>query len=87
MGEYPFMINDLLSIVTNYEASTGRLGLEAQVSADCGSLGKTLEFLPSGFDVSWSKALLPSVAVTVGYLIPCLLIGYFCLKLRELEQK
>ena len=27
VGEYLFMINDMLSIVTNYEASTGRLGV------------------------------------------------------------
>ncbi|MBT6155169.1 MAG: ABC transporter permease [Planctomycetaceae bacterium] len=68
-------------------AITGMLWLAAQIIPDFRSFGRVLEFLPNGFDVSWSTALLPSVTVTVGYLIPCLLVGYFCLKLRELEQK
>ena len=68
-------------------AITGMLWLAAQIIPDFRSFRRVLEFLPNGFDVSWSTALLPSLTVTVGYLIPCLLVGYFCLKLRELEQK
>lgn len=68
-------------------AITGMLWLAAQIIPDFRSFSRVLEFLPNGFDVSWSKALLPPLAVTVGYLIPCILVGYFCLKLRELEQK
>jgi hypothetical protein len=30
---------------------------------------------------------LPSVLVTIAYLIPCILLGHFSLKLRELEAK
>lgn len=66
---------------------TGMLWLAAQIIPDFRSFGRVLEFLPNGFDVSWSKALLPSLSITVGYFIPCILVGYFCLKLRELEQK
>jgi hypothetical protein len=44
-------------------------------------------YVANGFDVPWSAALLPSIAVTLGYLVPCLLIGYYALKLRELETK
>lgn len=40
-----------------------------------------------GLDVPWASALLPSLAVTLGYLVPCLLVGYFSLSLRELESK
>lgn len=40
-----------------------------------------------GLDVPWSSAMLPSLAVTLGYLLPCLLLGYFSLSLRELESK
>lgn len=41
----------------------------------------------NGFDVPWSAAMLPSIAITFAYLIPCLLIGYYSLSLRELEAK
>lgn len=45
------------------------------------------QYLPNGFDVSTSKALLPTAAVTFGYVFPCLVAGYYFLKLRELESK
>jgi hypothetical protein len=44
-------------------------------------------WVANGFDVDWSSAMLPAIATTLGYLLPCLVIGYFCLKLRELESK
>jgi len=44
-------------------------------------------YVANGFDVPWSAAVLPSVMITLGYLIPCLLIGYYSLTLRELEAK
>jgi hypothetical protein len=68
-------------------AINGMLWLAAHIIPDFRSFDRALSFLPNGFDVSWSDALQPCMAVTLGYLIPCLLIGYFCLKLRELEQK
>lgn len=40
-----------------------------------------------GLDVPWSGALLPSIAVTLGFALPCILLGYFSLLLRELEAK
>lgn len=45
------------------------------------------EFTAKGFDVPWNAALLPAIAVTIGYCIPWILIGYFSLKFRELELK
>ena len=40
-----------------------------------------------GFDVPWQGVMLPSLAITFGYFLPCLLLGYFSLYLRELEAK
>jgi hypothetical protein len=44
-------------------------------------------YVAKGFDVDFRAAILPSIAVTLAYLIPCVLIGYYALKLRELETK
>jgi hypothetical protein len=44
-------------------------------------------YVANGFDVDWNAAMLPSIAVTLAYLVPCLIIGYYSLKLRELESK
>ncbi|MEX0703314.1 MAG: hypothetical protein WD069_14565 [Planctomycetales bacterium] len=41
----------------------------------------------NGFDVSWSTGLLPALMTTLAYFIPLLLVGYYSLKLRELEAK
>jgi hypothetical protein len=41
----------------------------------------------NGFDVSWSASLLPAIATTLAYILPCILLGYFSLQLRELEAK
>jgi len=45
------------------------------------------EFTANGFDVPWDAALLPALALTIGFVIPCLVLGYFSLKARELESK
>ncbi|OAI57051.1 hypothetical protein AYO47_08390 [Planctomyces sp. SCGC AG-212-M04] len=47
----------------------------------------TTEYSANGFDVPLDAALLPGIATALAYLIPCLLIGYFSLALRELEAK
>lgn len=44
-------------------------------------------YVASGFDIPWGGAMLPALSITAGYIIPCLLIGYFSLSLRELEAK
>jgi hypothetical protein len=44
-------------------------------------------YLAKGFDVDFMAALLPSIAVTLAYVVPCVLVGYYSLKLRELESK
>lgn len=44
-------------------------------------------YLANGFDVPWDSSLLPAVVTTLGYFIPCLLLGYLSLASRELEEK
>jgi hypothetical protein len=44
-------------------------------------------YVAKGFDVDFRAAILPSIAVALAYFIPCVLLGYFALKLRELESK
>jgi hypothetical protein len=44
-------------------------------------------YVANGFDLPWSTALAQCVAMTAGYVIPCLLVGYYSLTLRELEAK
>ncbi|MEX2287549.1 MAG: hypothetical protein WD648_10705 [Planctomycetaceae bacterium] len=45
------------------------------------------QYAPNGFDVDWQAGMLPVIFVTLAYLVPCVLIGYYSLKLRELESK
>ena len=44
-------------------------------------------YVANGFDVPWNVAIFRSLAITIGYLVPCLLVGYYSLTLRELEAK
>ncbi len=45
------------------------------------------EYVANGVDVPWDATLLPSIAVTLAFIVPCLLLGYFSLQLREMEAK
>lgn len=45
------------------------------------------DWVARGFDVPWEGIMLPSLAITLGYFLPCVLLGYFSLSLRELEAK
>ena len=44
-------------------------------------------YVANGFEVPWGAALLPSIAVTLAFVIPCLILGYFAMQLREMEAK
>jgi hypothetical protein len=63
------------------------LWLVQQIIPDFSSFSRLSKYLPNGFDVDWNSALLPSIAVTLAYLLPCFLLGYMSLRLRELEAK
>lgn len=45
------------------------------------------KYVANGFDVDWSAAIVPSLATAIGYIIPWMIVGYYSLKLRELESK
>lgn len=45
------------------------------------------EFVANGFDVPFDVSLLPSIMVTTAFIIPCIMVGYFALRVRELESK
>ena len=44
-------------------------------------------YVANGFDVPFDAGLLPAMAMTLAYILPCLFIGYFSLRFRELEAK
>lgn len=44
-------------------------------------------YVSKGFDVPFEATFLPSVMTVLGFFIPCVIIGYFSLQLRELEAK
>jgi hypothetical protein len=48
---------------------------------------KMAPYVANGFDIPWNGSMLPAIVITLGYVIPCLLVGYFSLSLRELEAK
>ncbi|MBL8851487.1 MAG: ABC transporter permease [Planctomycetaceae bacterium] len=48
------------------------------------------EYVANGFDVPFNDAgaaVLPSIMTVLGFFIPCVILGYFSLQLRELESK
>lgn len=45
------------------------------------------EFVANGFDVPMETSVLPCLMITAGYVIPCVMLGYFALRVRELESK
>jgi hypothetical protein len=48
------------------------------------------EYVANGFDVPFNDsgaAVLPSIMTVLGFLFPCIVLGYFSLQLRELESK
>jgi len=48
---------------------------------------RATQYAPNGFDLDWNSGLLPTICVTVAYAIPCLILGFYSLRLRELESK
>ena len=45
------------------------------------------EFVANGFDVPLATSIMPSLLVTTAFIIPCVMMGYFALRNRELESK
>lgn len=66
---------------------TGFLSLCKQVIPRLKHFNQMPEYVSNGFDVPWAESLLPCLLITLGYLLPCVLLGYFALRIRELESK
>ncbi len=49
--------------------------------------GQSMQYVANGFDVRFDACVLPCLMVTLGYFGPCVLLGYFALRVRELEAK
>lgn len=45
------------------------------------------EFVANGFDVPFDLSILPSTLVILAFFFPCVMLGYFSLRIRELESK
>lgn len=45
------------------------------------------EYVANGFDVPWDQSLMPCLLITGAYVLPCILLGFFALRIRELESK
>lgn len=44
-------------------------------------------YVSKGFDAPFDATFLPSLFTVIGFFIPCVVLGYFSLQLRELEAK
>ncbi|MCA9078717.1 MAG: hypothetical protein KDA93_27080 [Planctomycetaceae bacterium] len=44
-------------------------------------------YVANGFDVPWNNSMMPGIATTLAFILPSLILGYFCLQWRELEAK
>jgi hypothetical protein len=47
------------------------------------------EYTSKGYDVFWATdpGLLPAILMTLAFLVPCIVLGYYSLRFRELESK
>lgn len=45
------------------------------------------KFVAKGYDVPWDSGLLPALMHTLSFLVPCIVLGCFILRSRELESK
>ncbi|MFK7821896.1 MAG: hypothetical protein AB8G99_24575, partial [Planctomycetaceae bacterium] len=45
------------------------------------------KFVENGFDVPFRSCIQPGIMTLIGFVIPCVLIGYVALRFRELEAK
>lgn len=52
-----------------------------------GHYTNSTKFVENGFDVPWASCLLPSIFTLIGFVLPCVLIGFVSLRFRELEAK
>lgn len=59
----------------------------SNIIPDFSAFNRGAAFVENGFDVPFRDAVLPSIAMFAGFLIPCVLLAGAMLKFRELESK
>ncbi|GIX04735.1 MAG: hypothetical protein KatS3mg114_0604 [Planctomycetaceae bacterium] len=69
------------------QAIVGFLWLVHKIIPDFEYSDRAMRYLAGGFDVDWSSAFFPTIMLTLAYFIPCVLLGQFALRVRELEAK
>ena len=67
--------------------STGLLAGVSKIIPDFSVFGSAAAHVEKGFDVPLNVSVWPSLAIFIGFLIPCVLLAGACLKFRELESK
>lgn len=45
------------------------------------------QYVANGFDVRFDSCVLGCIMITLAYFVPCVVLGYFALRVRELEAK
>jgi hypothetical protein len=67
--------------------STGLLEGASYIVPNFDIFTKASAYVENGFDVPMAGAVIPALAVLLGFLLPCILFAGACLKFRELESK
>ncbi len=80
-GPVSFLIGIVDSGIKNF------LWLCQQIIPNFAIFSNMREYVIKGFDVSWNAALLPGIITVAAYFLPCLIVSFYSLKLRELEAK
>lgn len=84
----PLPENPGTTIMTTIDAGlVNFLWLVFKILPNLDYFSESMQYLANGFDVRWDSALLPCLTVTLAYFVPCVLLGYFALRVRELEAK
>ena len=69
------------------EVIFGGLRMVKNIVPQLGVYTEGRRFVENGFDVPWGSCLLPALFTLLGFVIPCVLIGFVSLRFRELEAK
>lgn len=86
----PLGINENVEKVVNFideKIIFGGLRLVKNIVPQFGHYTQGTHFVENGFDVPFDSCLKPGILTLLGFVIPCILIGFVSLRFRELEAK
>jgi ABC-type transport system involved in multi-copper enzyme maturation permease subunit len=66
---------------------TGVLWVAAHTIPDFHVYNRVTQMTSYGYDVEFKSVMLAALCLTLGYILPCFVLSYFCLQARELESK